>query len=77
VSPRLVAFPAPVKQDRQPAATPPNLGDILSLALSLEKQGYRANSVRGLIGGLKAIDRRTNLLDVGDFCLFLKQSCFN
>jgi len=41
-----------------------NIGDILSHALSLEKQGYKQNSVRGTLSGFKALDRRVNLLDV-------------
>jgi hypothetical protein len=50
-------------KNRTPPALP-NLGDILSFALSLEKQGYKTHSVKGSISGLKAIDRRINLLDV-------------
>jgi len=41
----------------------PHIGDILSFALWMEKQGYRAPTVRGTVSSLKSIDRRTNLLD--------------
>lgn len=45
-------------------ATLPHIGDILSFALWMEKQGYRRPTVRGAVSSLKSIDRRTNLLDV-------------
>ena len=63
-----MARPAPKDLAKVPA---PNLGDILSHALSLEKQGYKPNSVRGTIGGLKALDRRVNLLDVQGVLIYL------
>jgi integrase len=41
-----------------------SIGDILSYALWMEKQGYKPLTIRGAVGSLKSIDRRTNLLDV-------------
>ena len=37
----------------------------------MERQGYKASSVRGTISGLKGIDRRVNLLDVQSVLTYL------
>lgn len=55
--------PVALRRNLRPAALS-NIGDILSFALWMEKQGYKPHSIRGAASSLKSVDRRTNLLDV-------------
>ena len=73
-NPRLVVFQAPAKQDTEPKAIPPNLGEILAHAFWMEKKGYKAHTVKGAVSSLKSIDRRTSLLDVQEVLACLAQS---